>query len=546
MELFTRTPLDAFLHWEKNTPDRPFLLQPINGDWKTWTFKQAGVEMRKIATSLIKQNLLPRSNVAILSKNCAHWILADIAIWMAGHVSVPIYPTLSAQAINRILVHSEAKIIFIGKLDDFKIQLPGISEKVTCISITMFGEKKGLQWDDLLQFYEPLRIVPSRHPAELATIKYTSGTTGNPKGVMISFEALNHAITRALKQFALPSQGQRFFSYLPLSHVAERMMIEMGAIYSSAPIYFAESIEKFADNLRTAQPTIFVAVPRIWTKFREQIESKIPRLTTLLKIPLLNIILKKMIKRKLGLSKTIWAFTGAAPISVELLEWFAQLDIVIHEVYGMTESLSYSHINLHQVKFGTVGKAWDDVLVRLSDQQEIQVKHKALLIGYYREPHMTCNIFTDDGFLKTGDKGEVDADGFLTITGRVNDQFKTDKGKFVDPAPIELMLLANTDIEQVCVVGSGVPQPLALIVLSVTGKVKRKEVVAASILKTIQATNARIESYEQIEAAVILKTEWTVENGLLTPTMKVKRNEVENIYRPNYLIWYNEQNVCWG
>jgi long-chain acyl-CoA synthetase len=380
----------------------------------------------------------------------------------------------------------------------------------------------------------------------LATIKYTSGTTGNPKGVMISFGALDHVTTNALKGFNLPPTGQRFFSYLPLSHIAERMLIEMGAIYSGATIYFSESLEKFPQNLMETQPTIFLAVPRIWAKFKEKIEEKMPNLDRLLKIPLVGSIVKKAIRKKLGLSKAIWKLTGAASISVSLLEWFKKLDITIHDVYGMTENLAYSHINLNEVKFGTAGKAWDDVFVKLSEEGEIQMKHPGLMLGYYREPELTNAVFTKDGFLKTGDKGEVDGEGFLTITGRVKDQFKTDKAKFVDPAPIELKLMMNPDIEQVCVVGMGLPQPMALTVLSAVGKSKAKAVLNESISRTIEEINKVLQSYERIKTAVILNKDWTIDNGLMTPTLKVKRNEVEKIYLPKYTEWYNKNDsVVW-
>jgi long-chain acyl-CoA synthetase len=537
------TPLEVFCHWEKTSPHHIFLRQPIQGAWRSWTYQQAGQEIRKIAAALKKYNLPPQSNIAILSKNCAHWIMADLAIWMAGHVSVPLYATISASTIRQILEHSGSKAVFIGKLDNFSEQRPGIPAGVTCISFSLYGEKEGSLWEDLLTQHQPLLEVVARRSEELATIKYTSGTTGNPKGVMISFEALHVVTTQALKGFRTPTRGQRFFSYLPLSHIAERMLIEMGGIYSGAAISFSESLEKFPHNLMETQPTIFLAVPRIWAKFREKIEQNMPKLDRLLKIPLINTLVKRAIRRKLGLSKAVWIFTGAAPISVPLLEWFKKLDITIHEVYGMTENLAYSHINLDEVKFGTVGPAWSDVLARFSDEGEVQMKHKGLMLGYYREPEQTAAAFTADGFLRTGDKGEVDKDGFLTITGRIKDQFKTDKAKFVDPAPIELKLLSNPDIEQVCVVGMGIPQPIALTVLSAAARSKAKEMIDESISHSITQVNLVLESYERIKAAVILRDDWTIENGLMTPSLKVKRNEVEKIHLPKYPDWYRENKM---
>lgn len=541
------TPLDAFLHWEKDRPKQLFLRQPVNGSNIDWTYGEAGMEIRKMASALKAMDLPPNSHIAILSKNCAHWIMSDLAIWMAGHISIPIYPTFSANTISQILEHSESRVIFIGKLDDFSEQRSGIPPNIKCISFTLYGEKEGEQWDDLITKHQPIEVPAKRQPEELSTIKYTSGTTGRPKGVMITFGAFNAVTPRALKTgFKLEPYGQKFFSYLPLSHIAERILVQMGAIYLGAEIHFSESLEKFPENLMNTQPTVFLAVPRIWAKFREKIELKMPKLDSLLKIPIISNVVKKAIKKKLGLSKAKWILTGAAPISVDLLQWFDKIGIEIHEVYGMTENLAYSHINLNERKFGTVGKAWDNVFVKISEEGEIQTKHRGQMLGYYREPELTRSVFTEDGFLKTGDKGEVDAQGFTTITGRIKDQFKTDKAKFVDPAPIELKFLSNADIEQVCVVGMGIPQPIALAVLSAAGKSKTPEQIEKSIESAMSSINPTLEAYERIAATIILKDDWTVENGLMTPTLKVKRNEVEKIHLPKYPQWYKmNKSVIW-
>jgi long-chain acyl-CoA synthetase len=543
MDIIGKTPLEVFYYWEHATPNNVFLRQPINGAWKTWTFKQAASEVRRIANAIKTHNLPPQSNIAILSKNCAHWIMADLAIWMSGHVSVPIYPTFSATIIRQILEHSNSKVLFVGKLDNFEDQKEGVPFNVKCISFGAYGQKTGTLWEDLIESTHPMIDPGYRKPDDVATIKYTSGTTGNPKGVVITFQAFHFVTPGALKRFNLEPKDQRFFSYLPLSHIAERMLIECGGIYLGACISFSESIEKFPENLMATRPTVFLAVPRIWAKFREKIELKMSNLDTLLKIPIVSGIVKSAIKRKLGLSKAQWILTGAAPISVELLEWFKKIGITIHEVYGMTENLAYSHINLNEVRFGTVGKKWDNVEAKISQEGEILTKHAGLMSGYYREPQLTEQSFTADGFLKTGDKGEVSSDGFLTITGRIKDQFKTDKAKYVDPAPIELKLSINPDIEQVCVVGMGIPQPIALTVLSASAKAKAKDALKESLKKTIDVVNQSLESFEHVKAAVIMRDDWTVENGLMTPSLKVKRNELERLHLQKYPKWYQEDDV---
>jgi long-chain acyl-CoA synthetase len=501
-----------------------------------------------MASALVEMNFPSRTRIAILSKNCAHWMMADYAIWMAGHISVPIYPTLSAHAIRQILEHSESKLIFIGKLDDFSSQRDGIPKDIERICFDEYGiTDEGRTWTLLIDQHQPLKMpaVWDRH--EMATIKYTSGTTGIPKGVMISMHAIDNALSHA---FPIIGTGpnDRFFSYLPLSHIAERMLVENGGIYNGATIYFSESLDKFAENLGHAQPTVFLAVPRIWARFREKILEKLPqrKLNTLLSIPLVSSLIKRTIRKKLGLSKCRWALSGASPISVELLQWYKKLGITIHEVYGMTENLAWATSNVEGVRFGTIGKPWKNVQFRLGEEDEIQTKSDSVMIGYYKMPELTRESFTPDGFLKSGDVGVIDKEGFITITGRIKDMFKTDKGKYISPLPIELKFSSNTDVEQVCVVGMGVPQPMALVVLSAAGKSKSKDEIAKSMSNTLGQINSELESYEKLNAVVVMKNDWTIENSLLTPSLKVKRNEVEKIHLPKYPTWYDrKQKVVW-
>jgi len=529
-----------FYKWEKETPGQLLFHQPFPEGARTYTYAHAGEEIRRLAAALIAMNMPPRSRVSILSKNCAHWIMADFAIWMAGHISVPLYPTLSAHAIRQILEHSEAKVVFVGKLDDYEHQRDGIPANVRKISFPFYGINEGLSWNELIENNKPIETNPTFDRHEMATIKYTSGTTGVPKGVMLSFHSIDHVLPHAFNIMGT-GRNDRFFSYLPLSHIAERMLVELGAIYNGATIYFSESLEKFASNLAHAQPTVFLAVPRIWAKFREKILEKLPqkKLNLLLSIPIVSTLVKRKIKTNLGLIKCNWAITGASPISVELLEWYKKLDIVIKEVYGMTENLAWATSNISDTKFGSIGKPWTNVQVRLTPEGELQTKGDATMLGYYKMPDLTKETFTSDGFLKSGDLAQIDSQGFYFITGRIKDQFKTDKGKYIAPLPIEMKFSSNTDIEQVCVVGMGVPQPMVLVVLSAAGKAKAKDEVIKSLTETLESVNKELESYEKLHAAVVMKDDWTVPNGLITPSLKVKRNEVEKIHLPTYPRWYN-------
>jgi long-chain acyl-CoA synthetase len=542
--------LTDFLKYEKLKPKSVLFHQPIDQGKREWTFEQAGKEIRCILAGLQGLGLKPGDHVALISKNCAEWIMADIAIMMGGYVSIPLYPTLGASSIKPIIEHSDSKAIIIGKLDDYTSQKDGIPPGIAKIGIRSYGVEEQNTWEDWVQNMTPSDYIHEWKPEDRLTIIYTSGTTGNPKGVLHALNNFDSTVKSAIKELEInPNLPARMFSYLPLSHIAERIGIENMGMHLGAEFHFAQSLDTFAANLAEAQPTLFFAVPRIWAKFKEKIEEKLPpqKMNTLLKIPFVKNIIKKSIKKKLGLATATHIFSGAAPISVDLLKWFSKLDIRILQAYGMTEDSVYAHFNRNSAnKLGTVGIPFSGLDVKIADTGEIRVKSPGNTQGYYKEPNLTAELFDEEGYLRTGDIGERDKEGFLTITGRVKDQFKTDKGKYVSPAPIEMMMLANSDIEGVCVVGMGVPQPMALIVPSAAGLAKTREALSSSIVSTLNSVNEKLEAYEKLKKLIVMKEPWTIENGLLTPTMKVKRNEVEKIHLSLYPEWYNMQElVVW-
>lgn len=536
------SPLEMLYHWEKQNPNKLYMRQPINDEWHKWTWSETATQVRKMAAYLKGLDLEPNSKIAILSKNCAHWIMTDLAIMMAGHVSVPLYPNLKEESISQILEHSQTKLIFVGKLDDFDSMKGGIPKAMPAITYPFYSIEATPVWDDLIKDVEPINEDVIRDPSDLATIIYTSGTTGMPKGVMHKFYNFSFATSNAVPLLDLKTQA-RFFSYLPLCHIAERLLVQMGSLYSGGMVSFAESLETFAQNLSDTKPTVFLGVPRIWTKFQQGILTKLPqnKLNILLAIPGISSLIKKKIKSGLGLQNASNVFTGAAPTPVSVLKWFKKLGIEIQEAYAMTENCCYSHVTLNdQIKFGFVGKALPNCEVKLSDNKEILIKHIALMDGYYKEDKLT-NETIKDGWLYTGDEGFIDQQGFLKITGRVKDLFKTSKAKYVAPAPIEMKLSANKNIEQVCVVGSGLPQPMALVTISEYGKTKDNKSLELSLKKTMEIVNAKFEQHEHLRKIVIVDQEWTIENNLLTPSMKIKRKEVENTYQDNYQKWYDSK-----
>ncbi|MES2621958.1 MAG: AMP-binding protein [Bacteroidota bacterium] len=538
-----KTPLEMLYHWEQTTPDKVFLRQPLDGKVKELTWKQAAHEVRSLAAILQSYNLPAKSKVGLVSKICAHWIISDLAIMMAGYVSVPVYPNVNADTLNYVLQHSEAKLLLVGKLDDWNFMKAGVPQGVQCISFPWYGPKQDgfYYWEELAKQHKPLAGYPSRDINDIMTIIYTSGTTGNPKGVVHTFHAFAWAVATGKAAFNLKDGQDRLFSYLPLSHIAERMLIEMAGVYCNFEISFAESLDLFVKNLAETQPTIFLGVPRIWTKFQMGILAKLPqnKLNILLSIPVINNIIRKKIKTGLGLQNCRHYFTGAAPISPSLVAWWQKLGVDIEEVYAMTENCAISHVNKKpDFKIGTQGKPMPGAEIKFSDVGEILVKVPCNMIGYNKEPEMTAATLKD-GWLHTGDQGKLDEDGFLKITGRVKEIFKTDKGKYVAPNPIELKISKNYLVEQVCVVGSSLPQPIGLVVLSADGRAKERDYLKESLTKTLGIVNPELEKHERVQKIVVMKEDWTIENGMLTPTLKIKRNPIESKYQERYEVWYN-------
>jgi long-chain acyl-CoA synthetase len=547
--------LQRLYHWEKTTPNRIVFTQPMGGgQTRTFTWAQAMDQTRRMAAHLKKLGLAPGDKVALLSKNTAWWLMADWAIWMAGGVSVPLYPTLAAGTIRQIIDHSEAKLLFVGKLDGFDGMKPGIPAGLPCISLPLAPKNAYPAWDDITANIKPLAGEPVRDADELSTIMYTSGTTGNPKGVMHTFGTFAWSVESGLKRVRLDN-NTRMLSYLPLSHVAERTLVEHGVIAIGMQLWFAESLETFTQDLQRARPTVFFSVPRLWVKFQQGVNAKMPpeKLDRMLKIPILGGIVRRKILGALGLDKCEFAAGGAAPMPPELLRWYEKLGLPIVEVYGMTENCGVSHATFRdKPRPGTVGTPYDGIESRLDPANgEIQMRSPGLMLGYFKEPELTKEAFTADGWLHTGDKGQLDAEGNLRITGRVKDLFKTSKGKYVAPAPIEDKLVMHAAIEACCVTGANLGQPLGIVMLNIDAAQRAKDAAAKksledSLAEHLKSINGKLDPHEQLDSLIVVTEPWTVDNGFITPTFKVKRNRVEEVYASNYERWSESRKpVIW-
>ena len=546
--------LESVYRWEKESPQRVYMTQPMGGGaLREFTWSQTVDEARRMAAHLKAQGFPPGSRIAILSKNCAHFILSDLAIWMAGYVSVALYPTSSADTIQYILEHSETKLMFVGKLDHFDAKTM-VPEGLPCISYPLSPKTDYAKWDDIVKSTEPIEGSPVRGADETALFIYTSGSTGKPKGVEHTFGSIVAGPRGAIDIFKITS-NDRFISYLPLAHVFERAAVEMATCIAGARLFFADSLDTFVEDVKRARPTIFHSVPRLWLKFQQGVSAKMPqkKLNVLLKIPILSGVVKKKILSGLGLDQTRYALSGSAPIPPQLIDWYRALGLELLEGYAMTEEFVCSHVSYPgRSRVGYVGEPMPGVSCRISPEGEIQLKTPGLMKGYFKQEEATREALTEDGWLKTGDRGEKDEKGRLKITGRVKELFKTSKGKYISPAPIENMLNAHDLVEMSCVTGSGYAMAFAFVMLAEgvrkdlqAGKADKAD-IERQLKELLDKTNKAVEEWERLSSLIIVREEWTIENNFLTPSMKLKRATVDDQYGPELDHWAeSKEKVSW-
>lgn len=543
-----KLPLEMLYHWERQCPDRTYLRQTINREYVDFTWGEVADEARRMVTALRHLGLVAGDKVALLSKNCAQWFIADLAMQMGQYVSVPIYPTANVDTIEYVLRHSEAKAIFVGKLDDWKSQEAGVPDDLLRIAFPYDTMPASHQWDDLLEAHEPIPDSPVQAPDSLLSLVYTSGSTGKPKGAMLSVERYAWSCEKLVETVSL-SQADRGFSYLPLAHITERVYIYGGSLYGGATIAFPESLDTFIEDVKRCRPTVFISVPRLWAMFRIKIHEKLPqkKLELLLKIPLISGLIKRKLQKGLGLDQARVLGCGSAPVSPALLEWYLSIGLKVTEAWGMTENHAYSTINypFRADKIGTVGKAGIGVTIKISDEGEILCRCEGMMLGYYKDPEHSAEAIDAEGWLHTGDMGKLDKEGYLTITGRMKDVFKTAKGKYVAPVPIEGLLGQEPIIEQLCVIGYGMPQPIALVQLAESAMKGNREEVNARLEAARVRVNDQLESHAKIRGILVVKTPWNIENGVLTPTMKIKRHLLEQKYAQVGDRWPSSQVVVW-
>ena len=547
-----------FYEWERKLKDKPFLRQPFGDKWEEYTWGETGQMARKLATGLKTIGLPPKSHIGLMSKNCREWIIADLAIYMAGYVSVPFFPTLNSKELQSLLHFGDVSALFMGKVNAWDEIKNGIPDDMPLIAFPHYKDcseiSVGHQWFDFINKFEPQQedFYPDR--SDVWTIIFTSGTTGTPKGVVLDYQTNENTeclTTPEHNPLRVDFNGKNsFFSYLPLNHIAERIVVEWTCFRYGGTISFTESIETFAQNLGSVQPTVFFGVPRIYTKFQMGILSKFPqeKLNKLLSIPIVSSLLKMVLKKKLGLSKAKAIVTGAAPMQESQRVWYRRLGVKITNGYGMTENCAICTQLPGEItdKPGSVGKAQPKVDIKIdSETGEILMRGPYVMKGYYNDPETTNNTIKN-GWLYTGDRGRIDDEGNLYITGRVKDAFKTTTGEFVEPGKIEALFGDVTEFEQMCVAGFGIAAPILLVVTSEGANSIDKDTLKQQLNNKLESVNKDQVSFRKVSTIVIMKEAWTPENGLCTPTLKIKRVKIDEKFMSKYKQWHeNSEAVIW-
>lgn len=578
-ELFPSTPA-RLLERGRTDADKPAYCVHDGENWVPTSWKSYADQTRKAARALIALGVAPDDAVAILGFNRPEWTTIAIAAMMVGGRPAGVYWTSSPPEIAYILQHSESPVFLVETAEHVE-QALALKAECPALEHIIVMEGSAGEHPDVLSWGQFLALGVDDHEdavsdrlkaigeETIGSLIYTSGTTGPPKAVMLSHGNISWASAMLSEMFE-PRDGDRGLSYLPIAHIAEQQQSVHNHIKSGTCLHFARSMEQLGEDLQTVKPAVFFGVPRVWEKMHETLRARIGQATGARKSiinwamktagayneairdgrspgPLLSLqksladkLALNKIKAALGLDKARMLISGAAPISPDVLKFFASLDLTIYEGYGQSETSAPTAFSRPgSVRFGSVGKMIDGMQARVSEEGELQVKGPNVFVGYMKNNEATANTFTSDGWMKTGDVVKIDEDGFVFITGRIKDIIITSGGKNITPANIETDLMNGDLVEHAVVVGDGRHYLTALLTVSPDAlsafadkngltleDARNSQEVLASLQATVDEVNERYARVENIRKFKVLPHSLSVENGELTPTLKVRRNVV--------------------
>jgi long-chain acyl-CoA synthetase len=558
--------------------------QVVNGHWTTISWADYATAVEQAAVGLMGLGVEPGDRVGLLASNRPEWHIADLSIMSAGAVTVPVYPTSSSSQVEYVLGNSDARVCFVDDTEQLAKVLLHLPNLPALERIISFGDAAGLDRAGLLITLDDLRAgagatapldarVDALSADDLATLVYTSGTTGAPKGVCITHRNITWTLDSVDSILHL-TPDDRLLSYLPLSHIAERATSHFGVIQAGGETWFARSLATVADDLRACRPTIFMAVPRVWQKLHDVIIDELDAMPVHLGGPLDRLItadtdptrprwsakglathtaafaanqtIGRAVRRKLGLDQARLLVSAAAPIHPDLVRWFHGIGLPIAEVYGQTEDCGPATINPPDaIRIGSVGRAIPGLEIRVASDGELLVRGGSVCSGYFEMPDATAELIDEAGWMTTGDLGRIDDDGYVWLTGRKKDLIINSAGKNIAPSEIEARLSMEKLVGQAVVIGDGRLYLTALLTLDADAAAEWAEHHGASddiadlihdarIRDEIDAAVGRVNRehapVEQLKYWRLLPTPLTVEGGELTPTYKVKRAVVAERY----------------
>lgn len=525
-----KTFFDDLQHWASEQPDAPWLVEHWSSHQASISWAE-GASQVKLATAAMADELGQSAGrrVGLLSANCAHWMLADMATMLSGNVLVPLFTTMNAETVKYIADFVDLEMLFLGAADNWEEVRDCFKPGITVVRLPGAPALEGgISWDEFVGRGHAGQVVEVADDRALATIVFTSGTTGLPKGVMHSLYTLRQASLGTGNETGT-EQGWRFFSYLPLAHMAERVVVEFNALVFGGSVFFNRDQGTFLDDLRHARPQWMLGVPRIWEKLQQAVYAYVLSPADLEKARENGELEAAQLKVKefLGLVEAEFILTSTAPTPAPLKAWYEAIGIELHDGYGQSEILPVTINRKGQRKAGSIGQAADGVEIRIAEDGEIMCRAPGTASGYYNAPDKTAETFTLDGWVHTGDRGYVDDEGHLFITGRVKEIFKTAKGKYVAPAPIEGRFLDTPLAAQVCLTGMGLAQTVMVLVPSESAAKLKKADLHQVLLDHTASLNQGLEKHERIGALILSPTPWAMENGFLTHTLKLKRDQIE-------------------